>query len=68
MKPTAAAVLEKSSKHVIPVWISTLERVKENIPQLRSYVNWEVGLGSHSLSHSFPVPNNPYGFCGRQAP
>ena len=31
-----------------------------------SCVNREVGLGSHSLSHFFPVPNNyPYGFCER---
>ena len=33
-----------------------------------SCVNREVGLGSHSLSHSSPAPNNPYGFCGRKAP
>ena len=26
------------------------------------------GPGSHSLSHSAPVPNKPYGFCGRNAP
>ena len=25
----------------------------------------EVGLGSHSLFQSFPVPNKTYGFCGR---
>ena len=24
--------------------------------------------GSHFLSHSFPVPNKPCGFCGRKAP
>ena len=30
-------------------------------------VNRVVGLVSHSLSHSFPVPNKPYGFCGREA-
>ena len=36
--------------------------------KLRSCVNREVGLGSHSLSHSSPVPNKPYGFCGRAAP
>ena len=28
-------------------------------------MNREVGLGSHCLFHSFPVPNKPYGFCGR---
>ena len=22
----------------------------------RSFMNWEVGMGSHSLSHSSPVP------------
>ena len=33
-----------------------------------SCVNREVGMGSHSLSHSSPAPNNPYGFCGRKAP
>ena len=34
--------------------------------ELRSCVNREVGLGSHSLSHSSPVPNKPYGFCERK--
>ena len=29
-------------------------------------MNREMGLGSHSLSHSSPVPNEPYGFCGRK--
>ena len=24
------------------------------------------GPGSHSLSHSSTVPNNPYGFCGKK--
>ena len=27
----------------------------------------EWGLGSYSLSYSSPVPNKPYGFCGRKA-
>ena len=36
--------------------------------ELRNCVNGEVGLGSHSLSHSAPVLNKPYGFCGRNAP
>ena len=36
--------------------------------ELRGCVNREVGLGSHSLSHSSPVPNKPCGFCGRKAP
>ena len=36
--------------------------------ELRSCVNREVGLGPHSLSHSAPVPDKPYGFCGRRAP
>ena len=27
-----------------------------------------MGLGSHSLSHSLPVPNKHDGFCGRKAP
>ena len=42
--------------------------------EVRSCVNREVGLGSHSLSHfphhrrPHPVPNNPYGFCGRKEP
>ena len=31
-------------------------------------MNREVGPGSHSLYHSSPVPNKPYGFCGRKAP
>ena len=30
----------------------------------RSSVNGEVGLGSHSLSHSSIVPNKPCNFCG----
>ena len=25
-------------------------------------------LGFNSLFQSFPVPNKPYGFCGREAP
>ena len=36
--------------------------------ELGSCLNREVGLGPHSLSHSSPVPNKPYGFCGRDAP
>ena len=36
--------------------------------ELGSCVNREGGLGPHSLSHSSPVPNKPYGFCGRKAP
>ena len=31
-------------------------------------MNREVGLGSHSLSLSSPVPNKPYGFRGRKTP
>ena len=31
-------------------------------------VNREVGVGSHSLSHSYPVPDKPCGFCGLKAP
>ena len=31
-------------------------------------MNREVGLGFHSLSHSFPVPNKPHDFPGRKAP
>ena len=36
--------------------------------ELRSCVDREVGLGSYSLSRSSPVPDKPYGFCGRKAP
>ena len=36
--------------------------------ELRSCVNRNVGLGSHSLSQSSSVPNKPYGFCGHKAP
>ena len=37
--------------------------------ELRSCVNREVGLGSHSHIPFFPtVPNKLYGFCGRKAP
>ena len=39
-----------------------------NPPEPRICVNREVGLGSHSLSHTSHVPNKPYGFCGRKAP
>ena len=35
--------------------------------ELRSCVNRDVGLGSHSLSQSSSVPNKPYGFGGRKA-
>ena len=35
-------------------------------------MNREVGLGSHPLSHSFPVPSSssyrPHGFCTRKSP
>ena len=31
-------------------------------------VNREVGLVSHSLSHSSPIPNKLCSFCGRKAP
>ena len=46
------------------------ERICSSVlyPELRSCVKREVGLGSHSLSHSSPVPNKLYGFCGRKAP
>ena len=37
-------------------------------PEVRSWVKREVGLGSRSLAHSYPVPNKPHGFCGRKAP
>ena len=37
---------------------------KDPCLELRGRVNKEVGLGSHSLSHSSPVPDKPYGFCG----
>ena len=43
-------------------------RVESEMTELRSCVNREVGLGSHSLPHSSPVPNEPYGSCGRKAP
>ena len=33
--------------------------------EFRSCVNREVGLGSHSLSYSSPIPNKPYGFWGQ---
>ena len=41
-----------------------------NVSELRSCVNREVGLDSHSLPHPvFPsVPHEPCGFCGRKAP
>ena len=32
------------------------------VTEFRSYVIREVGPGSHSLPHSSPVPNKPYGF------
>ena len=35
------------------------EREDKNMSRLRSCVNREVGLGSHSLSHSSPVHNKP---------
>ena len=36
--------------------------------EIKRCLKREVGLGSHSLSHSSSVPNKPYGFCGRKAP
>ena len=39
-----------------------------SITELRNCVSMEVGLGFHSLFHSFPVPNKQYGFYGRKAP
>ena len=47
---------------------SCVAELKERVAELGSCVNREVGLGSHSLSHSSPVPNKPYSFCGRKAP
>jgi len=38
------------------------------LAELRSCVNKEMGLGYHSLPHSFFVPNKPYGFRERKAP
>ena len=40
------------------------------IYELRKCVNREVGLGSHSLSHSSSIPNSnkPCSFCGHKAP
>ena len=36
-----------------------------SVSELRDCVNREVGVGSHSLSHSSPVSNKPYCFfCG----
>ena len=43
----------------------------EATTELRSCVNRMMGMGSHSLFHSFLrplVPDKLYGFCGRQAP
>ena len=34
--------------------------------ELRSCVNREVGLGSHNLSQTSPIPNKLNGFCGRK--
>ena len=31
-------------------------------------MNREVGLSSHSPARPSPVPDKPYGFCGRKAP
>ena len=45
-------------------WINLFNALSE----LRSCVNREVGLGSHSLSYSSPVPHKSYGFCGRKTP
>ena len=48
---------------------ATLKRMKRvSRTQLKNYVNREVGLGSHTLSHSAPVPDKPYGLCGRKTP
>ena len=41
--------------------------IRQPLAELRGCVNSVVGLGSHSLSHSFPVPNKSYGFRGRKA-
>ena len=38
------------------------------LPELRNRVNREVGLGSHSLSHSSPVLKKIYNRCGRKVP
>ena len=36
--------------------------------EIRNCVNREVGQGSHSPSHSAPVPDKPYCFCGHKVP
>ena len=54
------------TSHMVSVDVEHHERKKK--ADLRGCVNRAVGLGSHSLSHSSPVPNKPYGFCGRRAP
>ena len=45
-----------------------IQELTDDLAELRSCVNKEVGPGPHSLSRSSPVPNKPYGFCGRKAP
>ena len=49
------------------MYIASVTEQRET-ERLRSCVKWEVGLASHSLFHSSPVPKKPYGFCGRKAP
>ena len=51
-----------------PIWKSYYASYRKGTSEFRSRVNREVGMGSHSLSHSSPVPKKPYDFHGRKAP
>ena len=44
--------------------LTSFVKSPNNTQEFRSCMNREVGLGSHSLSHSSPVPNKPCNFCG----
>ena len=58
--------LNKTENCISPDDETKVTNDRELNTELWSCVNQEVGLGSHSLSHSSPVPNKPYGFCGRK--
>ena len=77
-KPTGTAL--QSKLHHLPRdrWVTVIQQTpreektahlhEETSGCLRRCVLREVGLGSHSLFHSSPIPSKPYSLCGCKTP
>ena len=61
-------LLPSLKSHTVSVDVNHHETRRRNHQSYNNCVNSEVGLDSHYLSRSSPVPKKPYGFCGRKAP